>query len=42
MNKAMKSLIVVGIGATAYGLASRNDGMNRKMKKSMRKVKEMF
>jgi hypothetical protein len=38
MNKTMKSLMVVGIGATAYGLMSRNNGMNRRMKKGMKRV----
>ncbi|THE15356.1 DUF3918 domain-containing protein [Bacillus timonensis] len=43
MNKAMTSLITMGLGAAAYGIMQRNDVMSaRNMKKMRKRIAKMF
>ncbi|MCC3356612.1 YrzQ family protein [Bacillus sp. REN16] len=43
MNKAMTSLITIGLGAAAYGIMQRTDVMSaRNMKKMRKRITKMF
>ncbi|WP_449537080.1 YrzQ family protein [Ferdinandcohnia sp. Marseille-Q9671] len=43
MNRAMTSLITIGLGAAAYGVMSKTNVMsNRNMRKMRKRITKMF